>query len=123
MGLVRPKASAFSSTQPAPPFLLCVVTAVDVLLFAINFTGADGKPIEKFSSEGNGEACDAITVSGKPTSSGFRTSDMHLMPDPLYRLSLDGAIVSDIVSTSSGRIFLTARDCCLYEIDYQVGAN
>lgn len=53
-------------------------------------------------------------------SQDFRHGEMHLKPDPLYRLSLDGAAVSDMISTQSGRIFLCTRDRCLYEIDYQV---
>ena len=48
------------------------------------------------------------------------TAEMHLLPDPLFRVPLDGAVISDICSTNDGRLFLAARDGCLYELEYHV---
>ncbi|GMS95722.1 hypothetical protein PENTCL1PPCAC_17897, partial [Pristionchus entomophagus] len=43
---------------------------------------------------------------------------LSLIPDPLFKVGLDGQMVRTIVSTESGRIFFTAKDV-LYEFEYQ----
>ncbi|GMR48011.1 hypothetical protein PMAYCL1PPCAC_18206, partial [Pristionchus mayeri] len=43
---------------------------------------------------------------------------LSIIPDPLFKVGLDGQMVKTIVSTESGRIFFTAKDV-LYEFEYQ----
>ena len=45
---------------------------------------------------------------------------MHLLPEPLYSLQSDNIHFLCAAGTSGGRIFLGARDGCVYEIIYQV---
>lgn len=49
------------------------------------------------------------------------TCDMNLLPTPLFALPTDNCYFLTVKSTSTGRIFLGARDGCLYEVLYQVG--
>lgn len=42
------------------------------------------------------------------------------MPEALFTVPTDGAIFTDIAATKNGRIFLSSRDGCLYEVEYQV---
>ena len=46
--------------------------------------------------------------------------DMNLLPNPLYTLPTDNTHFLTIQGTDNGRIFLGARDGCLYEVIYQV---
>lgn len=45
---------------------------------------------------------------------------MHVILEPVFTVPTDGVIVTNVVGTDSGRIFLGARDGNLYEIVYQV---
>lgn len=56
-------------------------------------------------------------------SDDFRWAEMNLLPEHLFKCSLDGIVVTDVCSTKNGRIFLAARDGCLYELDYQVSSG
>lgn len=51
----------------------------------------------------------------------LKHGEMHLLPDALFTMPLDGVVVTALTSTENGRVFFTARDGCLYEIEYQVG--
>ncbi|GMT24338.1 hypothetical protein PFISCL1PPCAC_15635 [Pristionchus fissidentatus] len=43
---------------------------------------------------------------------------LSVIPDPLFKVDLDGQMLRTIVSTDNGRIFFTAKDV-LYEFEYQ----
>ena len=45
---------------------------------------------------------------------------MHLIPEPLFSLPSDNVSMISVVGTPLGRIFMSGRDGCLYEIVYQV---
>lgn len=45
---------------------------------------------------------------------------MHLLPEPLFSVSTDGAYILTIKGTNDGRIFLGAKDGALWELVYQV---
>lgn len=52
---------------------------------------------------------------------GFTASEeMHITQEVVYTLPTDGVVFSTIVGTSNGRIFMGAKDGCLYEFIYQV---
>ena len=51
------------------------------------------------------------------------TNDMNLLPVPLFAMSTDNTHFLTMKATSNGRIFLGARDGCLYEVLYQVDNN
>lgn len=46
--------------------------------------------------------------------------EMHVILEPVFTVPTDGVIVTNVVGTDSGRIFLGGRDGNLYEIVYQV---
>ena len=48
------------------------------------------------------------------------SSGMHLLPEPLFSIPTDGSYVLTIQGTQDGRIFMGAKDGCLYELVYQV---
>lgn len=45
---------------------------------------------------------------------------MHLLPEPLFSVPTDGSYILTIKGTNDGRIFMGAKDGCLYELVYQV---
>jgi len=53
-----------------------------------------------------------------PTGSAF--GEMHLLPEPLFTVPTDNTHVLNITGTENGRIFMTGKDGCLYELAYQV---
>lgn len=63
-------------------------------------------------------ACFCLGSSGDPA-----VCDMNLLPTPLYSLPTDNTHFLTIKGSDNGRIFLGARDGCLYEIVYQVTMN
>ena len=77
--------------QPHIQFLLCLATTVEVVLLGVSFSG----------STRNYEA-------------------MHLLPEPLFAVPTDGAYIVTVKGTQNGRIFMGAKDGCIYEFVYQV---
>ncbi len=77
--------------QPHIQFLLCLATTVEIVLLGVSFSG----------STRNYEA-------------------MHLLPEPLFAVPTDGAYVVTVKGTQNGRIFMGAKDGCIYEFVYQV---
>lgn len=57
-----------------------------------------------------------VTFSGSSTN----YEEMHLIPEPLFAVPTDGAYIVTIIGTSHGRIFMGAKDGCIYEFFYQV---
>lgn len=45
---------------------------------------------------------------------------MHITQEVVYTLPTDGIVFSTIVGADNGRIFMGAKDGCLYEFVYQV---
>ena len=77
--------------QPHIQFLLCLATTVEIVLLGVSFSG----------STRNYEA-------------------MHLLPEPLFAVPTDGAYVVTVKGTQNGRIFMGAKDGCIYVFVYQV---
>ncbi|XP_064606018.1 nuclear pore complex protein Nup155-like [Liolophura sinensis] len=90
--LAHPKPGIF---QPHIQYLLCVATAVDIVLLGVSFR---------------------IPQDGSP--GDLHDREMHLLPDPLFSVPTDKHMLS-ITSMDSGRIFLAGKDGCLYELAYQ----
>ncbi|XP_069168199.1 nuclear pore complex protein Nup155 [Procambarus clarkii] len=89
VGLVRPKAGVF---KPYIEHLLCLTTTSEIVLLGVSFS----------------QSTDVDESSG-----------MHLLPEPLFSVPTDGSYVLTIRGTSDGRIFMGAKDGCLYELVYQ----
>ncbi|XP_073400058.1 nuclear pore complex protein Nup155 isoform X1 [Dendrobates tinctorius] len=97
VGLVKPKEGIF---QPHIRYLLVLATPVDVVILGVSFSNLQtGNPNDSLSA------------------------GMQLLPDPLYSISTDNTYLISITSTSNGRIFLSGKDGCLYEIAYQAEAG
>ena len=47
-------------------------------------------------------------------------SGMHLLPEPLFSVPADGSYILTITGSADGRVFMGAKDGCLYELVYQV---
>lgn len=77
--------------QPHIQYLLCLATTVEVVLLGVSFSG-----------------------------SGANFEEMHLLPEPLFAVPTDGAYVVSLTGTEQGRIFMGAKDGCIYEFAYQV---
>ena len=88
VGLVTPKRDIF---QPHIRYLLCLTTAVEIVLLGVSFGGA-----------------------------GERQEEMHLLPEPLFTLPTDSTYMVTVAgSAATGRVFLGGRDGCLYEFAYK----
>ncbi|KAM3938778.1 nuclear pore complex protein Nup155 isoform 1-T1 [Leptodactylus fuscus] len=97
VGLVKPKEGIF---QPHIRYLLVLATPVDVVILGVSFTNLQtGNPNDSLSA------------------------GMQLLPDPLYSISTDNTYLITITSTNNGRIFLSGKDGCLYEVAYQAEAG
>lgn len=70
-------------------YLLCLATPVEIVLLGVSFSKSDSY------------------------------EEMHLLPEPLFSISSDGAHTVTIKGDSNGRIFMGARDGCLYELTYR----
>ncbi|XP_042856337.1 nuclear pore complex protein Nup155-like [Penaeus japonicus] len=89
VGLVKPKAGVFKKYIE---YLLCLTTTSEIVLLGVSFS-------QTADEEGN--------------------SGMHLLPEPLFSVPTDGSYILTIKGTSDGRIFMGAKDGCLYELVYQ----
>ena len=89
VGLVRPRPGVF---QAHIQHLLCLATPLEIVLLGVTMSrpAAPGSPAE-----------------------------MHVLPEPLFSIASDGAYVTAVVGTPAGRVFLGAKDGCLYEVVYQ----
>ncbi|XP_040579145.2 nuclear pore complex protein Nup155 isoform X2 [Lepeophtheirus salmonis] len=87
VALVSPKPNIF---QPHIKHLLCLTTAVEIVLLGVSFSS----PQES------------------------ETEEMHLLPEPLYTLPTDSTYMITLVGTDLGRIFMGGKDGCLYEFSY-----
>ncbi|KAM5193375.1 nuclear pore complex protein Nup155 [Mantella aurantiaca] len=97
VGLVRPKEGIF---QPHIRYLLVVSTPVDIVILGLSFASLQA-----------GSLNDSMSVG------------MQLLPDPLYSIPTDNTYLLSITSTNNGRIFLSGKDGCLYEVAYQAEAG
>ncbi|XP_071991346.1 nuclear pore complex protein Nup155-like [Engystomops pustulosus] len=97
VGLVKPKEGIF---QPHIRYLLVLATPVDVVILGVSF---------------------ANLQTGNPNDS--LSAGMQLLPDPLYSISTDNTYLINITSSINGRIFLSGKDGCLYEVAYQAEAG
>ncbi|KAM9329214.1 nuclear pore complex protein Nup155 [Gastrophryne carolinensis] len=97
VGLVRPKEGIF---QPHIRYLLVVATPVDIVILGLSFSNMQ-----------TGSLNDSMSVG------------MQLLPDPLYSIPTDNTYLLSIMSTNNGRIFLSGKDGCLYEVVYQAEAG
>ncbi|TMS38870.1 hypothetical protein L596_005499 [Steinernema carpocapsae] len=80
-------------------FLLVVATTVEIVVYAVCFFYQDGRQVPHTDH------------------SNYVEWEMYLIPDAVYNINLDGAVVSGVKTTSDGRIFFTADDS-LYELCY-----
>ncbi|KAM4708363.1 nuclear pore complex protein Nup155 [Discoglossus pictus] len=97
VGLVKPKAGIF---QPHIRYLLVLATPVDIVILGLSFTNLQAGSLNDSMSGG-----------------------MQLLPDPLYSLPTDNTYLLTITSSDNGRIFLSGKDGCLYEVAYQAEAG
>ena len=94
VALLTPKAGIF---RPHIKYLLCLTTAVEIVLLGVTFTDPSGG--------GGGVAL------------GY--SEMQLLPEPLFTLSTDSTHMLCVRGTANGRVFLGGKDGCLYEFAYK----
>ncbi|KAM8961578.1 nuclear pore complex protein Nup155 [Pelodytes ibericus] len=97
VGLVRPKEGIF---QPHINYLLVLATPVDIVILGVSFTSQQAGHLNDSMSGG-----------------------IQLLPEPLYSLPTDNTYLLTITSTDNGRIFLSGKDGCLYEVAYQAEAG
>jgi len=77
--------------QPHIKYLLCLTTPVEIVLLGVSFAS----PV------------------------GGDSSEMHLLPEPLFSLPSDQLQTRSVAGAANGRIFLGGRDGSLYEFAYQ----
>lgn len=51
----------------------------------------------------------------------YISTEIQLVPEPIFTVTTDGVGITTIANTNSGRIFLGGRNGSLFEIYYQVG--
>lgn len=71
-------------------YLLCLTTSVEILILGLTCNVENGEIV-----------------------------DLLLIPEPIFSLPTDNVIMNIVQGTNTGRIFLGAKDGCLYEIQYQ----
>lgn len=96
VGLVRPKPGIF---QPHVRYLLVLATPVEIVVLGM------------------------CAPSGAPGDGGAEGEGLLLLPEPIYSLPTDNTYFQAVCGTTTGRVFLAARDGCLYELDYQAEAG
>nr|XP_022900276.1 nuclear pore complex protein Nup155 [Onthophagus taurus]XP_022900277.1 nuclear pore complex protein Nup155 [Onthophagus taurus] len=72
-------------------YLLVLTTASDIIVLGVTFTGTEENP----------------------------TAEIQLVPDPVFSVPTEGAVITTIAGTSHGRLFLGGKDGSLFEISYQ----
>eukprot|EP00096_Caligus_rogercresseyi_P005390 TRINITY_DN2077_c0_g1_i1.p1 TRINITY_DN2077_c0_g1~~TRINITY_DN2077_c0_g1_i1.p1 ORF type:complete len:1265 (-),score=396.32 TRINITY_DN2077_c0_g1_i1:325-4119(-) len=92
VALVAPKPNIF---QPHITHLLCLTTALEIVLLGVSFAKTQGSDLE----------------------------EMHLLPEPLYTLPTDSTYMVTLVGTDLGRIFMGGKDGCLYEFSYSADSS
>ncbi|XP_065211453.1 nuclear pore complex protein Nup155 isoform X2 [Planococcus citri] len=90
VGLVKPKPGVF---QDFVHYLLILTTPSNIVVLGVTFS--------------------------KPNDSFTASEEMHITQEVVYTLPTDGVVFSTIVGTTNGRIFMGAKDGCLYEFLYQ----
>ena len=85
VALLLPKSGIF---RPHIKYLLCLTTAVEIVLLGVTFTNPTG---------GGGGGIDV----------GY--SEMQLLPEPLFSLSTDSIHMLCVKGTTNGRIFLGGK--------------
>uniref|UniRef100_S4RQG5 Nucleoporin 155 n=1 Tax=Petromyzon marinus TaxID=7757 RepID=S4RQG5_PETMA len=96
VGLVKPKPGIF---QPHVRYLLVLATPVEIVVLGM------------------------CAPSGAPGDGGAEGEGLLLLPEPIYSLPTDNTYFQAVCGTTTGRVFLAARDGCLYELDYQAEAG
>lgn len=76
-------------------YLLILSTASEIIVLGVSFVPSAKSPIE----------------------------EIHLISDPVFTVSTDGAVVSTFAGSKNGRLFFGTKDGSLYEIAYQVKKN
>ena len=89
VGLLRPRPGVFQSHIQ---HLLCLATPLEIVLLGVTMSRSN--------------------TPGAP-------AEMHVLPEPLFSIASDGAYITTVVGTPAGRVFLGAKDGCLYELVYQ----
>ena len=90
--LFRPKKDTFPA---GVEYGLCIATCNYIILSSVEFIRY---------TKGNGEI----------------VNEMRLNSQPYYTLSSDSLVINTIKAANNGRIFMGAKDGCLYEFYYQV---
>ena len=86
VALLEPKKGIF---RPHIKHLLCLTTAVEVVLLGVTFTNVEGE------------------------------EEMQLLPEPLFTLGTDATHMLCVKGTASGRVFMGGKDGSLYEFAYK----
>ena len=89
VGLITPKKGIF---REHIRFLLCLTTSVEIVLLGVTFPGEGENP---------------------------DSSDLLLVPEPMFKLPTDNSIMNVVCGTKDGRIFLGSKDGSLYEAIYR----
>ncbi|XP_037068841.1 nuclear pore complex protein Nup155-like [Pollicipes pollicipes] len=89
VAMVRPRPGVFQSHIQ---HLLCLATPLEIVLLGVTL----GRPRDPAGP-----------------------AEMHVLPEPLFAIASDGAYVTTSGGTPAGRVFLGAKDGCLYELVYQ----
>lgn len=87
--LLKPRPNVFKDHIK---YILCLITASEITLLG-------------------------VTCPDEPGSTGLST--FLLIPDPLFKLSTENVLLTEVAGTDDGRIFMAGNDGCLYEIFYQ----
>lgn len=93
-----------------------LTTPSNIVVLGVTFSKSNDSKSNKF--------CFYISIhffNTKISYAGFTASEeMHITQEVVYTLPTDGVVFSTIVGTTNGRIFMGAKDGCLYEFLYQV---
>lgn len=111
VGLVKPKTGIFQSYVK---YLLILTTTVEITILGVTISD---------DTQGNNLLYFYLFVFlFKLANSNYlyKSTEMQLVPEPIFTVATDGIGIATIANTNSGRIFLGGRNGSLFEIYYQV---
>lgn len=111
MGLVKPKTGIFQSYVK---YLLILTTTVEITILGVTISDdTQGSNLLYFY---------LFVFLFKLANSNYlyKSTEMQLVPEPIFTVATDGIGIATIANTNSGRIFLGGRNGSLFEIYYQV---
>lgn len=116
VGLVKPKPGVF---QDFVHYLLILITPSNIVVLGVTFSQSSESTYVTLNLINMYIIFEAI-VNSISFPDFVSAEEMHITQEVVYTLPTDGVVFSAVTGSENGRIFMGAKDGCLYEFIYQV---